>query len=45
LLVYAAKMIQNGLPPRIASDAAVIRAMADDPEMQEAIKEIVTGIF
>jgi nitric oxide reductase NorQ protein len=45
LLVYAAKMIQEGLPPRTASEAAVIRAMADDPEMQEAISEIVTGIF
>jgi len=45
LLVYAAKMIQSGLTPRVAAEAAVIRAMADDPEMQEAIKEIVTGIF
>jgi len=45
LLVYAAQLIHNGLPQRIASEAAVIRAMSDDPEMQEAITEIVTGIF
>jgi len=45
LLVYAANLIKNGLPPRVATEASVIRAMADDPEMQEAITEIVTGIF
>jgi nitric oxide reductase NorQ protein len=45
LLVYTANLIQNGLTPRVASEAAVIRAIADDPEMQEAITEIVTGIF
>ena len=45
LLVYAAQLIHNELPPRIAAEAAVIRAMADDSEMQEAITEIVNGIF
>lgn len=45
LLVYAGKLIQSGLSPRTAAEAAVIRAMADDVEMQEAIEEIVTGIF
>jgi nitric oxide reductase NorQ protein len=45
LLVYAAKLIAKGTHPRLACEAAVTRAMTDDPEMQEAIDEIVTGIF
>lgn len=45
LLVYAAKLMVQGLSPRIACEHAVIQAMTDDPEMQEAITEIVSGIF
>jgi nitric oxide reductase NorQ protein len=45
LLVYAAKLISVGLSPVIACETAVTRAMSDDPEMQDAIKEIVEGIF
>ena len=45
LLVYAAKMITEGIDPQIACEAAVTRAMSDDSEMQEAIAEIVSGIF
>ena len=45
LLVYAAKMISEGIDPRIACEVAVTRAMSDDVEMQEAIAEIVSGIF
>ena len=45
LLVYAAKLMGQGLPPRAACDHAVIQSMTDDPEMQEAITEIVSGIF
>ena len=45
LLVYAAKMIADGVSPSVACEAAVTRCMSDDPEMQEAISEIVAGIF
>jgi nitric oxide reductase NorQ protein len=45
LLVYAAKMMAKGVPPSMACDSAVTRAMSDDPEMQDAIAEIVSGIF
>ena len=45
LLVYAAKLMVDGVSPAAACNAAVIRAMSDDSEMQEAISEIVTGIF
>jgi nitric oxide reductase NorQ protein len=45
LLVYAGKLIAEGLPPASSCSAAVIRAMSDEPEMQDAIAEIVAGIF
>lgn len=45
LLVYAAKLISKGLIPRVACEVAATRPMTDDPEMQEAIAEIVSGIF
>jgi nitric oxide reductase NorQ protein len=45
LLVYAAKLIATGYNPRLACTAAVTLAMTDDPDMQEAIGEIVAGLF
>jgi nitric oxide reductase NorQ protein len=45
LLVYAGKLMSQGLSPRVACEHAVIQSMTDDPEMQEAITEIVSGIF
>ncbi len=45
LLVYAGKLIADGTPPETACDAAVTRAMTDDMELQEAITEIIAGIF
>lgn len=45
LLVYVAKFITKGLSPRAACEAAATRPMTDDPEMQDAIAEIVSGIF
>ncbi len=45
LLVYVAKFITKGLSPRAACEAAATKPMTDDPEMQDAIAEIVSGIF
>lgn len=45
LLVYAAKFIVDGVTPKLACECAVTRAMSDDAEMQDAIAEIVAGIF
>jgi hypothetical protein len=44
-LVYAAKLMVDRVPPAAACNVAVIRSMSDDLEMQEAIAEIVAGIF
>lgn len=45
LLVYAARLISDGVSPVSACEAAVTRAMTDDFEIQEAITEIIAGIF
>lgn len=45
LLVYTAKLMTEGLSPLAACEAAATRPMTDDPEMQDAIAEIVSGIF
>jgi len=45
LLVYVAKLIVDGIPKKLACECAIIRVMSDDPEMQDAIAEIVAGIF
>jgi nitric oxide reductase NorQ protein len=45
LLVYAGRLISDGVAPRAACEAAVTRAMTDDMELQEAITEIIAGIF
>ena len=45
LLVYAGKLMVDGLSEKAACNAAVIRCMSDDAEMQEAIAEIVSGLF
>ena len=45
LLVYTAKLIVKGIAPHTACRHAVIQAMTDDPEMKEAIGEIVSGLF
>jgi nitric oxide reductase NorQ protein len=45
LLIYAAQLIQNGIPPRQACEAAVIQPLTDDAEMQRALKEVVATFF
>lgn len=45
LLVYAAKLMTNGLDKPSACHVAVTQAMSDDVEMQGAITEIISGLF
>jgi nitric oxide reductase NorQ protein len=45
LLVYAGKLISKGIPPATACEAAITRPMTDDTDMQNAISELVSGIF
>jgi nitric oxide reductase NorQ protein len=45
LLVYAGGLIQHGLSPQRACDAAIVRPLTDDPEMQRSLRDIVSALF
>ena len=45
LLVYAAQLIVGGIPARRACQAALVEAISDDPELQQAVSDIVDVIF
>ncbi len=41
LLIYAGQLITGGIAPRRACDVAISRAVTDDADVQQAIREIV----
>ncbi|MEZ5341405.1 MAG: CbbQ/NirQ/NorQ/GpvN family protein [Acidimicrobiales bacterium] len=45
LLVYAGQLIVNGVEPRRACEAAIVHAMSDDPDVQQAVADIVDVVF
>ena len=45
LLIYAGVLITRGVPAALACDAAVVRPMTDDRDMQRSLHEIVKAIF
>lgn len=45
LLIYAAQLIQKGVPARRACTAAVSRSLTDDIDSQRAIDEVAAAIF
>lgn len=45
LLVYAGHLVDQGVAPRRACDAALVQAISDDPEMQDAVADIVDVVF
>jgi nitric oxide reductase NorQ protein len=45
LLVYAARLIQSGVPPRRACDITVARSLTDDHESTSAINELARAAF
>jgi nitric oxide reductase NorQ protein len=45
LLIYAGRLIANGVKPRRACQVAVVWALTDDVEVQRSIEEVVTSIF
>jgi nitric oxide reductase NorQ protein len=45
LLIYAAKLIAEGIEPRRACATAVIWALTDDHEVQRSIEEVISTIF
>jgi nitric oxide reductase NorQ protein len=45
LLVYAGRLMAEGVAPRRACQVAVTWALTDDSEVQRSIEEVVTSIF
>lgn len=45
LLVHAAKLMQRGVSPLGACEAAIAEALTDDPEMLRAVNELASSIF
>jgi nitric oxide reductase NorQ protein len=45
VLVYAGKLINEGLSPRRACDVAITTLLSDESEVQRAISEVVSAIF
>lgn len=45
LLIYAGKLIQKGISPRRACQAAVVWGLTDDRDVQRSIEEVVSSIF
>ena len=45
LLIYAGKLIQEGIPPRRACQVAVVWALTDDADVQRSVEEVVSTIF
>jgi len=45
LLIYAGQLIKSGVRPETACEAAIIRPITDDADMQRSLREIVTAVF
>lgn len=45
LLIYAAKLMREGIAPRRACQVAVVWALTDDVDLQRSVEEVVSTIF
>ena len=45
LLIYAGKLIRQGVAPRVACQVAVVWALTDDKDVQRSLEEVVSTIF
>lgn len=45
LLIYAGKLIAQGVTPRRACQVAIVWALTDDQEVQKSVEEVVSSIF
>jgi len=45
LLIYAAALIRDGMDPVVACRAAVVESLTDDPEVAEALQEVINATF
>ena len=45
LLIYAGRLIAQGIPARRACQVAIVWTLTDEPELQRSIEEVVSSIF
>lgn len=45
LLVYAASLVQAGLPLRAACESTLVGSLTDDPEMSRALRELLRSVL
>jgi nitric oxide reductase NorQ protein len=45
LLIYAGRLIKEGIPPRRACEIAISVSLSDEGEVQKAISEVIYAIF
>ena len=45
LLIYAGRLISEGIPPRRACQVAIVWTLTDDPELQRSLEEVASSIF
>jgi nitric oxide reductase NorQ protein len=45
VLIYAGRLIKEGIAPRRACQVAVTWGITDDPQVQRSLEEVVTAIF
>ncbi len=45
LLIYAARLISEGIPARRACQVAIVWTLTDEPDLQRSIEEVVSSIF
>jgi nitric oxide reductase NorQ protein len=45
LLVHTARLISTGLPPRLACEVGLVQALTDDPDLGQALRDLVALVF
>ena len=45
LLIYAARLISEGIEPRRACQVAIVWTLTDEEELQRSLEEVVSSIF
>ena len=45
LLIYAGRLMSEGIPPRRAAQVAIVWTLTDDPELQRSLEEVSSSIF
>jgi len=45
LLIYAGRLMSEGISPRRSCQVAIVWTLTDDPELQRSLEEVTTSIF